>query len=82
MADNEKLKAKIQKQNARQKALGYPGQKKYREAHRGEIYEPRLRIPSANRAKLDALLQQTGLTVTQLFAGAVYAQYGIDLTKE
>lgn len=74
-------KAKVQRDNNRQKERGYPARKNYVERHRGEIYEPKLRIPAANKPELEQLLAETGLTMTQLFVGAVKEKYGIDLIE-
>lgn len=72
-------RAKIQRDNERQKERGYPAHKNYIERHKGEIYEARVRIPSSNKPVLEQLLSETGLTVTQFFVNAVKEKYGIDL---
>lgn len=74
-------KAKVKRDNERQKERGYPARKSYIERHKGEIYEPKLRIPASNKPELEQLLVKTGLTVTQLFVGAVKEKYGIDLSE-
>jgi hypothetical protein len=75
-----------QKTNERHKANGYASQKRcnaaYREAHRGEIYEPKLRIPSSKKGELQDLISKTGLTLTQLFVGAVEEKYGVILHED
>lgn len=74
------------------KAGGYATQRRYEENHREEIrerqrirrqriYEPKLRIPLENKETLLNLLSQTGLTMTQLFLGAVEEKYGVILQK-
>lgn len=82
MSASEKRNATFRKYREKQKALGYPNQQKYRETHKGEFYEPKLRLPASSRATLDTLLKQTGMTTTQFFSDAVYEKYGIDLTKK
>lgn len=67
--------------NERQKQRGYPARKRYVEKHRGEIYEPKLRIPAYNKPLLEKLLADTGLTITQLFLDALETKYGVDLSK-
>lgn len=74
--------AKNKRGNARQKERGYPARKSYVERHKGEIYEPKLRIPSSNKQDLERLLSETGLTITQLFVGAVKEKYGVDLSQQ
>lgn len=65
------------------KANGYSSQKKYKAAHpevyRGRHYEPKLRIPLGRKDTLAQLMAQTGLTITQLFVGAVEEKYGVIL---
>nr|DAO56456.1 MAG TPA: hypothetical protein [Caudoviricetes sp.] len=75
-------KAKVQRDNNRQKERGYPAHKKYVEKHRGEIYEARLRLPADNRHLLEELLSNTNLSVTQLFTGALKEKYGVDLMEK
>lgn len=79
---SEKRAESYRRHHEKQKSLGYPNQKRYRETHRGEFYEPKLRLPAASREVLDRLLQQTGMNTTQFFADAVMSKYGIDLTKK
>lgn len=74
-------RAKIKRDNERQKERGYPAHKNYIERHKGEIYEARVRMPSSNKSTLEQLLSATGLTVTQLFVDAVKEKYGIDLSE-
>lgn len=74
-------KAKIKRDNERQKERGYPARKSYVKRHKGEVYEPKLRMPASNKGMLEQLLAETGLTVTQLFVGAVKEKYGIDLSE-
>ena len=38
-------------------------------------------MPASNKSMLEQLLAETGLTVTQLFVGAVKEKYGIDLSE-
>ena len=71
--------AKNKRENERQRANGYAAQKKYRAAVRGKIYEPKLTIPINKKEQLFMLLKSTGLTMTQLFVGAVEEKYGIIL---
>jgi hypothetical protein len=73
---------KIKRDNESSKLRGYPAQKRYREAHKGEVYEPTVRIPAANKPLLEALLKSTNMTITQLFVGAVADKYGVDLCKK
>ncbi len=74
------------------KAGGYAAQKRYRQNHpdrvreqnersRGKNYEPKLRIPIENKATLEKLLSDTGLSITQLCLGAVEEKYGVTLLK-
>lgn len=65
--------------NAYQKANGYIAQKKYREAHKGSYYEPKIRIPSKTKELLTELLAKEGISLTQLVSKLVYDKYGIDL---
>ncbi len=65
--------------NAYQKANGYVAQKKYREAHKGSHYEPKVRIPMKNKEKLTSLLADEGISLTQLLTNLVFEKYGIDL---
>lgn len=65
--------------NAYQKANGYVAQKKYREAHKGSHYEPKVRIPIENKEKLTSLLASEGVSLTQLLTNLVFEKYGIDL---
>lgn len=63
------------------KKNGYAAQKKYKSLHRGERYEPNITMPAANREAFLTLLQQTGMTSSELVFGAVYDKYGIDFRK-
>lgn len=67
--------------NAYQKANGYVAQKKYREAHKGSHYEPKIRIPMKNKEKLTSLLANEGISLTQLFTNLVFEKYGVDLQE-
>lgn len=72
-------KAKIKRDNERKKAQGYTAQKKYRENRKGKYYEPKLNIPADKKEVLFRLMDQTGLTTTQLFVSAVEEKYGVIL---
>lgn len=74
--------------NAYHKSTGYAAQNKYRQSHieqyrdyrkslRGKTYEPKLRIPMDKKDALLRLMEQTGLTITQLCIGAVEEKYNI-----
>lgn len=70
------------------KKTGYAAQKKYRETHpdkvakqRKQNYEPKIRIPLEFRPNLDELLSKTGMTITELFVGAVEEKYAITLSN-
>lgn len=67
--------------NAYQKSKGYVAQKRYREAHKGSHYEPKVRIPMRNKEKLAALLASEGVSLTQLLSNLVLEKYGIDLQE-
>ena len=69
------------KQAERLKRNGYAAQKKYRETHSGykKNYEPKIKIPLEFRPNLDELLSKTGMTITELFVGAVEEKYAITL---
>lgn len=71
--------------NAYHKSTGWAAQKKYKASHRdvcrGRTYEPKLRIPMDKKDILVQLMAQTGLTITQLFVGAVEEKYGVNLHK-
>jgi len=71
---------------------GYASQKKYKANHPervreqkrrqgAKLYEPKLRIPIEKKPELEKLLSNTGLTISQLFLGAVEEKYGISLQK-
>lgn len=92
MDEKEKLKREL----ARQKATGYAAQKRYREKHpekareyrqkqtdreKGNIYEPRLRLPIEDKKILQQLCSQTGLTITQLCVIAIKEKYGVILCE-
>lgn len=72
---------------------GYATQKKYRVEHPDRVkaarikaaqknYEPKVRIPREYKTAFDALLTQTGLTITELFIGAVEEKYNIILHRD
>lgn len=67
--------------NAYQKANGYVAQKKYREAHKGSHYEPKIRIPMEYKNELSQLLKEEEMSLTQLFIFLVREKYGIDFSK-
>ena len=75
----ERRKAKNRRDNERKKAQGYTAQKKYRENRKGRVYEPKLTIPARKKDALFQLMEQTGMTTTQLFVTAVEEKYGVDL---
>ena len=75
----ERRKAKNRRDNERKKAQGYTAQKKYRENRKGRVYEPKLTIPVSKKDALFQLMEQTGMTTTQLFVSAVEEKYGVDL---
>lgn len=75
----ERRKAKNRRDNERKKAQGYTAQKKYRENRKGRVYEPKLTIPASKKDALFQLMEQTGMTTTQLFVTAVEEKYGVDL---
>lgn len=75
----ERRKAKNKRDNERKKAQGYTAQKKYRENRKGRVYEPKLAIPASKKDALFQLMEQTGMTTTQLFVTAVEEKYGVDL---
>lgn len=93
MADENKKRAGI----SSTKEGGYASQKRYRQNHpdrvreqkrkqserlRGKTYEPKLRIPIENKAIIEKLLSDTGLTITQLCVGAVEEKYGVTILKQ
>ena len=53
--------------------------KRYRENRKGKVYEPKLNIPACKKGTLFLLMEQTGMTTTQLFVSAVEEKYGVDL---
>lgn len=73
---------KNKRDNERKKQQGYVAQKRYRENHKGELYEPKLKIPFEKKNDLLELLRSTGLTMTDLFVGAVEEKYKINLHKD
>lgn len=79
----ERVIAKNKSTNEAHRKSGYSAQKKYRASHpevyRGRTYEPKLRIPMDKKDTLAQLMAQTGLTITQLFVGAVEEKYGVIL---
>lgn len=80
MTDSETRRVKRNKRNnAYQKANGYIAQKKYREAHKGSFYEPKIRIPSINKELLTSLLERENMSLSQLVSELVYEKYGINL---
>lgn len=86
-----------ERQAKRHKRNGYASQKKYhenndpekekkwretsRERRRGKYYEPTLRMPKEFQAVLSELSKQTGLSINQIFIGAVEEKYDIVLHK-
>lgn len=74
-------KIKNKRDNERKKAQGYTAQKRYRENRKGKYYEPKLNIPADKKEVLFRLMEQTGLTTTQLFVGAVEEKYGVILHR-
>lgn len=84
LSDEERELRRIEtnkKQAERLKRNGYAAQKKYRETHSGykKNYEPKIKIPLEFRSNLDELLSKTGMTITELFVGAVEEKYAITL---
>lgn len=75
-------RAKYKRDNERKKERGYPDQKKYRMTHPSQNYEPKIRIPLSKKADLQTLINLTGLTITQLFVGAVEEKYGVILHND
>lgn len=71
--------------NFYKKRNGYASQKKYRAAHpemyRDRYYTPRVRIPIENKDTLLGLLDECGMTTSELFISMVEEQYGIDLKR-
>ena len=67
------------------KRTGYAAQKKYKASHpeiyKGRYYEPKIRIPIDKKDSLAKLIEQTGLTITELFVGAAEEKYGVILHK-
>lgn len=61
---------------------GYINQRNYAQRHKGEVYEPKIRIRAEYRPQLDSLLQQTGKSITELFLSAVEEKYGVILQKK
>lgn len=61
------------------KAGGYAAQKKYRATHPNSKYEPKVRIDKNFKPVLQALLDETGLSITDLFVNAVEEKYDIKL---
>jgi len=75
----------INKQSAqRHKQTNYAAQKKYRENNPDvyDFYEPKVRIPSEYRDTIKALSKKTGMSITELFIGAVEAKYNITLSRK
>lgn len=75
---------------------GYLSQKRYRQNHPDRVreqkrkqgvrlrethYEPKLRLPREAQDTIAHLMADAGLTITQLFAGAVEEKYGVTLQK-
>lgn len=83
LSDEERELRRIEtnkKQAERLKRNGYAAQKKYRETHSyKKNYEPKIKIPLEFRSNLDKLLSKTGMTITELFVGAVEEKYAITL---
>ncbi len=67
------------RENERKKALAWKDQKNYRERHRGEYYEPKIRISRVSKPTFDSLLASTGKTITELVLDALEKQYGVNL---
>lgn len=69
--------------SAYHKRTQYAAQKKYKATHpevyRGKYYEPKIRVPLDKKESLVSLMERTGLTITQLFIGAVEEKYGVIL---
>ena len=77
----QRRKERNRRDNERKKAMGYIAQKKYREKKKHITYQPKLCIPVEKKEDLFRLLEQTGLSTTQLFVGAVEEKYGVVLRK-
>lgn len=75
---------------------GYASQKRYRQNHPEKVreqkrkqnarlrethYEPKLWLPRESQEIIANLMAATGLTLTQLFAGAVEEKYNIVIQK-
>ena len=84
--------ARNKRDNERQRANGYAAQKKYNAAHRQQenarkasyrryIYEPRIRIPMEKKEALRSLLEETGLTLTQIVTTLIEEKYHVDLSE-
>lgn len=86
LSPEEKEKRRIVRNKSaadRHKKNGYVAQKKYRNSHPekyNQNYEPKIRIPLEKKDVLTKLIGQTGLTITQLFVGAVEEKYGVNLS--
>ena len=78
----QRKKKKNRRDNERRKAQGWTAQKKNRESHREQYYEPKVRIPSDKKEVLLRLMSQTGLSVTQLLVGAAEEKYGVVLHND
>ena len=84
----EEKEARVIEQNkksaAAHKESGYAAQQKYRETHpeKYDNYEPKIRIASEFRGTLSKLLSKTGLSITNLFIGAVEEKYNVKLRKD
>lgn len=81
MADSEEQRRvkRNKRNNAYQKANGYIAQKKYREAHKGSFYEPKIRIPSVNKELLTSLLEKENMSLSQLVSLLICEKYGVDI---
>ena len=84
MSPEKKAEAQARRsaaQNKHHKSTGWAAQKKYRSQHGGERYEAKVTMPAVNRDAFTALLEQNGMTISELVLGAVYEKYGIDFRK-
>lgn len=63
------------------KKNGYSYQKKYRETHRGTLYEPKIRIPIEYKPVFDKLLSDTNMSITELCLTSLEEKYHVILHK-
>lgn len=92
----EREKEKQAKSAAYHAASGYAAQKKYSKAHpekakqaasryakkhNGELYSPHISIYKDFKQIIDDLAKTTGLSINQLFIGAVEEKYNVTLHK-